>query len=462
MAEEEKVKRVLKSSMEEDYLILPDKAESFLDIFQKSMIYGRARAHYMWLDRTDEDNSKKAEIDGRTVQGVDPTGFAVGGSMIWKTAPLAGLSATLGYYVANDLGVIDDEDIALGKSGKDTFDRRKYTGRDGNTHYESNDLYVMAQSYAQYHLGKTDIRGGRQIFESFLTASNDTKMIPNTFLGASVVSQDLPQTTVKAGWFAAQKLRDHNTFHDVILVDGWHENDDSGSHVRYTEANGGKKGHDLMVLGATNKSVKDLQLDFWVTGVTDLFYSVMSEANYTIKLTDDLSITPGARYFRQYDEGIDDVTMNGQTAAQIDAFDHDDVINGRADAYLYALRLVGAFKDHKLTLGYHNNSQNGDVIAPWRGFPTGGYTRTTGEVNWTAGTKAEYASWAWKITKAFRTVLSAAKNNRSGDNTNTTIWQGDFIYSFRKDLEGKIKLMSHDGWGESDYDEARFEVNWLF
>jgi len=456
------IKRTLQNNMKEKYHVLPEKADTVRDIFKKSMVYGRIRTNYFWCDRTDESDSAEVEIDGEKIRGIDPTGFAVGGSLIYKTAPFKGLSATLGYYVAHNLGLIDEEDVAGGKSGKDTFDRRRDTDRAGNTDYSARNMYVPAQSFLQYNFGKTEIRTGRQIFESFLTASNDTKMIPNTFLGTSIVNKDLPGTILTAGWFNKQKLRDHVSFHDVVLYDGWHENDDSGVHIRYTRENGGDSHNDLVVLGVVNHSVPDMRLDFWYTGVPGLFYSTMYEANYTFRINDDLSITPGCRYFRQYDDGLDDVTLKGLSASQKDAFNKDDKINGRAEAYFYALRLVANYKNHKFALGYHKNSDKGDVVAPWRGHPTRGYTRTMTEVNWAAGTESKLINWTWKINDAFRYSLSWAHNGRRGRNTETTVFLGEFWYSLTQNIEIKTRLMHHDGWGESDFDEARIEVNCLF
>lgn len=83
----------------------------------------------------------------------DNKAFGFGGSLIYKTAPFARLSATAGFYYSDSQfsGLREDNaDIAIVKGGKDTFSR--------------------------YDVYKTSIKAGRQIFESFLTSSNDTKI----------------------------------------------------------------------------------------------------------------------------------------------------------------------------------------------------------------------------------------------------------------------------------------------
>jgi hypothetical protein len=254
--------------MMEAYHQVPDRVESITQVFSKGILYGRLRANYFkwyWAD-----DSK-----------YDPQGFAVGGSLIYKTASFHGVSGTTGFYTAQNFGLLDKDDALFGKSGKDTFSRYKKL--------EEGDwgMTVLAQAYLQYHVHETDIKMGRQIFESFLTKSNDTKMIPNTFEGYTLASRDMPATTIKLAYLTKQKLRDHTEFHDVITYnDGkgktyskWNNNDDAAVHKGLSHANltaaGKDTENDLIVAGITNKSIKNLKLDVWYTGVPDLVYSLM-------------------------------------------------------------------------------------------------------------------------------------------------------------------------------------------
>ncbi len=455
-------KRTLKNNMMEVYNILPEKADSFPEIFTHSMLYGRFRTHYMDFNRTDEKHSKIVDLNGEPVQGLDPIGFAAGGSLIHKTAPFHGLSTTLGFYSANHFDVVDEEDVAFGRSTKDTFRRETYTDEDGNIRYEPQSINVLAQAYLQCSFGNTDIKGGRQIFESYLTKSNDTKMIPNTFSGVSFENRDIKDTTVKAGLFSKQKLRDRIKFHDVMLVDGWNHNDDSGRHQRFTLENGARSHNDLFVLGVVNKSIEDLKLDFWYTGVSGLQYSTMYEANYKVRLAGGLTITPGFRYLCQTDRGLDDVTLRGLSGSEINALNKDGKITGTADANLYAARLVTKYEKHTLVLGCHKNSKHGDIVAPWRGYPTGGYTRTMSEMNWAAGTTSEMVKWSWIVNSTFRLSLEYSNHHRPGSNNDTQAYHADFWYKLTEDAELKLRIMDHEGYGESDYIDTRLELNYLF
>ncbi|MBW2109278.1 MAG: OprD family outer membrane porin [Deltaproteobacteria bacterium] len=469
-------KRMLKNNMTEVYHVLPEPAATFAEAFTKGVVYGRLRANYFkwyWADSS-----------------YDPEGFGLGGSLIYKTAPFYGVSATAGLYTSQNLGLLDDDDASGGKSGKDTFSRYDVlqNGRWGMT--------VLAQAYLQVHVLKSDFKIGRQIFESFLTKSNDTKMIPNTFEGYALVSKDLPKTQIKAAYFTGQKLRDHTEFHDVITyTDGrgetyskWNNNDDSAVHKGLSHANlvaaGKDTDNDLVIVGVTNKSIRNLKLDAWYTGVPDLVYSLMGEANYKIALGGGWSITPGFRYMQQFDDGagaVGGAALTGSLARTSgSAKGYKDAAN--VDGKLYAGRVVGKKGAGSLLAGYSEVSDDADLIAPWRGFPTGGYTRSMAQYNWEAETKSWMVKVFYDFGKAgfldgFRAALDYAymnyddtKEQLAGHSkTDRGIIHADLWYKFPclPALEAKVRIglvnanATRTG-SDPSYDEFRVEFNYLF
>ena len=244
-------KRTLKNNMTEAYNILPDEASTFSEMFSQGMVYGRIRSNY--FKHNWKDNS------GATPH--DPKAYGIGGSLIYRLAPLNGFSGTFGFYTTQNLGVLDYNDARYGKAGKGVFSRHDVL-KDGDWN-----MTVLAQAYLRYHFMKSDLKLGRQIFESLFTKSNDTKMIPNTFYGASLASTYFYNTTVKLAYFDKQKLRDHTTFHDVIsygnggtaIYDNWDNNDDSAVHKGLSYSNLVNAGEDvnnyLLICGISNKSI---------------------------------------------------------------------------------------------------------------------------------------------------------------------------------------------------------------
>ncbi|MCJ7603187.1 MAG: hypothetical protein MUO63_17025, partial [Desulfobulbaceae bacterium] len=82
-AEEEKPKRVIKGNSTPEYLVLPQAADNFRDAFVKGMFYGRLRSNLFYYYYDEETASRK-----------DNRALGIGGSFIYKTAPLKGFSAS--------------------------------------------------------------------------------------------------------------------------------------------------------------------------------------------------------------------------------------------------------------------------------------------------------------------------------------------------------------------------------
>lgn len=474
-ADEAKPKRELKNNMMEVYNTLPGSADNITDAFANGVFYGRLRMNsFKWDWKNDDFNN-------------DNKAFGLGGSMIYKTAPLAGVSATAGLYYSNSpfSGLrVDNADVGDVKAGKDTFSRYnvKTTG--------DWSMATLAQAYLQYDISKTSFKIGRQIFESFLTKSNDTKMIPNTFSGLTVVMKEIPKTTIRAAYFNAQKLRDHTTFHDVITFkdasgDSWNNNDDSAVHKGLSHANftaaGEKTDHALIVADVRNKSIDNLQIDVTYGAVPDVVSSITGELNYKIGLPGGFSLTPGVRYMYQMDNGggeIGGATLKGTLAGVTgEALGYKDASS--LDSSLAMARLVLKQGALKVQVAYSAVGDEADIVAPWRGFPTGGYTRAMAQYNWYANTKTTAAEVFYDFGKAklvpgFSAMARYAMQNfdeskqAAGVQADSNILHIDLRQKIMAGLDAKLRvgLVSADdrvaGGDKDSYNEYRFELNYLF
>ena len=478
-AEDAKPKRTLKPNMNEVYNTLPTSVDNFADAFTKGMVYGHLRTNVFRWDWDSPDNATNA----------DNKAFGVGGSIIYKTAPLYGISATAGLYYSNSpfSGLREDNaDVGFVKSGKDTFSRYDVKA-EGNW-----EMVVLAQSYLQYDVAKTSLKYGRQFFESALTASNDTKMIPNAFEGFSVESKDLPKTTLKAAFFTAQKLRDHTTFHDVITFkdssgDSWNGNDDSGAHKGLSYDNFNKAGedteHDLVVAALSNASIENLKLDFTYTAVPEVLSSAIAEINYKINLGGGYTLTPGFRYMEQFDNGggeIGGASLSGKLAGSTSAAAYGYQEGNTLDGSAWMARLVLGQGPLTLLVGYSDVADEADLVAPWRGFPTGGYTRAMAQLNWVANTQstmleAKYDFGKANILKGFKTLaryvvqdFDEAKQSAGAIADNKMI-HIDLVQQLTPQLDARVRFGSVnadnrvvDGSDKDSYNEYRFEINYLF
>jgi hypothetical protein len=79
---------------------------------------------------------------------------------------------------------------------------------------------ILLKLILEYKTGKSNIKVGRQGIDSIMLATNDTKMIPNTFEAAVVIeNKDIPDTIEFVQLTSClKKLRDHQSFHSVIAL----------------------------------------------------------------------------------------------------------------------------------------------------------------------------------------------------------------------------------------------------
>ncbi|RRS30125.1 MAG: hypothetical protein P794_08615 [Epsilonproteobacteria bacterium (ex Lamellibrachia satsuma)] len=475
-AKADKPKRQTKGNMTVKYNVLPENVESLGDMFSEGIFYGRIRSNVFYWDWGDEDY----ETGGKRK---DNKNMGLGGSLIYKSGVLNGISMTLGYYGTFTPAFfrMDADEVQYSKAGKDTFSRYKVKTGGG---YE---IHTLGQGYLEYNNGTVDVKAGRQFSESVFTASNDTKMIPNTFDGISASVKIALKTKARVAWFGKQKLRDHENAHDVVTFkdaagESWNNNDDSGGHKGLSYANfvaaGEDPNHDLFLADLQTKYIKNLNFRLSALSVPGVVKDIVAEAHYRIPFENGWTLRPGTRYFYQMDDGGGAVAgytnLTGKAATGYVA----GVANS-LDSSLFAARVDLQMPKKKgfFRLGYSKVADKADIVAPWRGFPTGGFTRAMAQYNWYANTETFMARAVYKFTPDFKLSLryavqdfDDAKDNVQAD---STIWHLDTWYNFtdRLQMKTRIGIVQADndiakslGGTKADvsYNEYRLEFNYLF
>jgi hypothetical protein len=467
-------KQKLKGSMQVVYLKVPGSVDSLSEMFTKGMFYGRLRSNMFLWDWKEEKAGKRK----------DNHAWGLGGSLIYKSAKYNGLSMTMGLYTSQNpaFASMDKKDVGLVKAGKDTFSRNRirYGGKDEYT--GSWGMSVLGQAYLEYAIAKTNLKVGRQLFESVFTKSNDTKMIPNTFDGVVLENKDIAATKLRAAYFTKQKLRDHTSAHDLVTfktADGnsWGNNDDSAVHkgLSYNNflAHNKDPNHEMILVDANTKYVKNLNATLSYLTVPGVVQDVVLEAHYKIPMENGWAIRPGFRYFQQIDDGGGKVAgytnLKGKEAIGYDAGVADSLdsslINARVDALMPGKK--GFFR-----FGFSHVADKADIVAPWRGFPTGGFTRAMAQYNWYANTRTYMVRGAYKFNKYFNSSLRVAYQDFDDDKPNvqadSTVLHLDNISKLADNLEMKVRvgLVSCDtgntGKSDTSYNEYRLEFNYLF
>ena len=444
-------------------------AQSFTQMFQDGQFYGRLRTNNFYFWYKQESTNKNKQLIG-----------AVGGSFVYRSALYNGFDLTAGLYGSQSFFNENQLDtISAIKPGKDTLSRFEYV----NTGSKS--LYAFGQANIGYTYSKTKLTLGRQLVETFYTKSNDTKMIPNSFDGAVLATKDIPNTNIKFAYLTKQKLRDHTDAHAVFMVGDansstsvnpqWSENDDSAMHkgLTYTALKAAGKPTDapLIVLDAQNSSIKNLKINFSSYLVPKLLSQIMTEVNYKIPFK-GFSITPGLRYIQQFDNGAG--AVGGASIYQTGLEGYKD--KNSLDSGMIAARLVAKVDDYKISLAYTGVLNKADLVTPWRGFPTAGYTRSMGMYNWRANVKSYrlelvYGSNAKGIyTKPFiQTSILYMDGDANKNETDSMLYYAGIVQNIpsMQNLQYRVRLGWRDFIGSnalniSDYLDSRFEINYLF
>jgi hypothetical protein len=199
---------------------------------------------------------------------------------------------------------------------------------------------------------------------------------------------------------------------------------------------------------------------------------VVAEAGYRLPVGDG-ALVAGIRYMMQMDEGggaIGGASLNGNV----------DRNNPRGysdpeslDAKMVAVKggWESAEKIMRIQLGYSDVADEADLVTPWRGFPTGGYTRAMGQYNWRANTttwmlqvKTDLgkAGWVPGLSTTFRYAMMDFDENKGFHDRDMI--HLDFIQKmpWLDGLEGRLRLGFADDDGASSYNEYRLEFNYLF
>jgi hypothetical protein len=137
-------------------------------------------------------------------------------------------------------------------------------------------------------------------------------------------------------------------------------------------------------------------------------------------------------------------------------------------------------KTTKILAGYSQVSDDADIVAPWRGFPTGGYTRAMAQYNWVANTSSWMVQGVYDFGKAgmvegFKVSARYAQmdfdDNKAKASADRDIIHVDVWKKFKSlpDFEFKFRtgIVNSDSGGEynkadTSYNEYRVEMNYLF
>ncbi len=391
-------------------------ATDLASAFKDGKLDGRVRAQYFY---TDWDKNGAGNW-GAAKPDMDGQGLALGGSLVYKTAPLYGISAGVGFYTTqNPNGITELNSNARNTTASDLFSRGPGSATDFSKGYS-----VLAQSYIQYDISKSTVKAGRFIMTNPFINPNDTKMIPLTVQGASALVGEIDNTAFMLDYATAVKERGMDNFQNMATTGDTPDALKNYYQTTYTASGsvaagykaGSENAPSVLIGGVKNKSIKNLELQGWVMNWPDIVRQYMLEANYDMQFG-KLGLKLGGRYMHQSDEGAGDIirpksgSFYSTTAAMKFKGDSDD----KVDTHIYMLRAIASYEAAKFLLAYASTDKGGDLLAPWRGFPTEGYTRSMTQTDWMANTKSYKAQLDYDFSsfiKGFSALLGYSYYDR--------------------------------------------------
>lgn len=369
-------------------------ADSLADAFKDGSLKGQLKAYY-------------ADRENDTV-GVDASLLSLGVKLDYETAAYHNFKLGLGIQASNSPFADEDAKVAFGTVA-------------GATNGGYRDLYgpgaVLSQAYLSYAFDKTALKVGRQYIKMPLLASSGSRLVLQSFEGATLISKAIPDTTVMAAF--VQK------FH------GWTSG--TGSAPKFTTI------PDAYSIAIINKSLPNTTITAAYGDKEDAYSILYADTKYAGK-TDIFGYTVAAQYSETNNEtAIADANYYGlKFGASFGAFSayiaYAEVQDGTAK---YAVAGTGSkptiFTATLWDVGQYNESEQYAFDAKYS-FSNLGLTlegryvnvdKTVGEQEYLAG-KVTYVS---KELKGLSTQLIYEQEELDSTSVDDQMWF-KAVYSF--------------------------------
>lgn len=265
---------------------------------------------------------------------------------------------------------------------------------------------------------------------------NDTRLLPQTFQGAQIVSSDIDKLTLTGGQFRATRLRNSTDYEDMnMFADG---------------STGGVASDRFNYAGATYALLPNLTTTYFFAELQDNYSQHYGNLIHTQPLAEGLNLKSEVRYFQSENEG------------------HTNVDNRNLGA-MFTL----SYKGHSLGTSYQN--QSGDTGMPFIAGGTDPWAFNT--VTYHHFLRAREDSWQVRYDFDFAVVgvpgLSLMTRYVSGDNfeiagRNAKEWERDVDIGYvvqsgpLKNVSLRVRNVAYRGSHTTDIDENRLIVGYTF
>ncbi|UVJ43862.1 OprD family porin [Pseudomonas sp. LS1212] len=272
---------------------------------------------------------------------------------------------------------------------------------------------------AKAKFSQTELRYGTLLPKLPVISYNDGRLLPQTFEGGQITSNEIKDLTLIGGQIEHVKGRNSS-------------NDEEMSIAGANNARTGQFSNKFLYAGADYKLTKDLLLQYYYGNLDD-FYK-----QHFLGLVHNWSIGPGVlktdlRYFNSSDDGA-----NGNDPRYFTTGFYDGgVTKGKVDNDLYSALFLYSVAGHTFGGGYQVS--DGDSDFPWlnQGDGSSNYTITDSQIQkfGRAGERTWQARYGYDFAKVGLPGATAVVVYLKGDNIDSTIgerteWERDLTLAY--------------------------------
>jgi len=299
----------------------------------------------------------------------------------------------------------------------------------GNNAKAVNDFGSLGLT-AKVRVSQTELKVGTLLPNNPVIKYNDGRLLPQTFTGGQITSNEIKDLTLTLGQVEKAKGRNSSNDEDLSINGA-----NGGSN--YSEGTAGRFSNKFQYAGADYKINKDLVASYYFGELKD-FYS----QNF-LGLVHNWAIGPGVlksdlRYYRSRDNGA-----NGDTSTYFTSGYYPDnltaatQVKGKVDNDLYSYLALYSVAGHTFGAGYQYSDGNSDF--PWLNQGDGSSNSTITDMQIQkfarAGEKTWQARYAYDFAQIGAPGLTAGVIYLRGDNIGSptgekTEWERDFTLSY--------------------------------
>jgi hypothetical protein len=191
-------------------------------------------------------------------------------------------------------------------------------------------------------LGKTEARLGTLTPKLPILMSNDGRLLPQTFEGAQLTSNDIDNLTLTAGHL------EHAT--------GRASTDRTGLAV----SGGTRESNDFLFAGFDYKVTKNLLAQYYVANLEDYYTQQFFGLQHTLALSEGQSIKTDLRYFDTGASGANDTANGRADGYRVGGYTRNN--SGKIDYQTWSAMFTYSLGAHALTGGYQRISDGSNFV----------------------------------------------------------------------------------------------------